>query len=49
VATLKIFYLKSYNNAFWCTTFLVRLFLEMMLMMRRHGDDLYMTSQLCCG
>jgi len=21
----------------------------MMLMMRHHGDDVYMTSQLCCG
>jgi len=23
--------------------------LEMLLMMRQHGDDVYMTSQLCCG
>jgi len=21
----------------------------MMLMMRHHGDDVYLTSQLCCG
>jgi len=27
VATLKVFYLKSYNNVFWYTTFLVHLFL----------------------
>jgi len=45
VATSNVFYLKGYNHAFWYTTFLVRLSLEMMLMMRHLGDDVYMTSQ----
>jgi len=49
VATLKVFYLRSYSNAFWYTTFLVHQSLEVMLMMHHHGDDVYMMSQLCCG